>query len=151
MANAFIGIDPGVSGAMALISRTDICVQDWVDGPTVSSVFLDWVLDYEIKLVALELVGSMPKQGVASTFKFGTNYGWWQGILDALRMPYQLVRPQEWQKGIGVAKKSAPDDKPSLLVARRLFPSVDLHLKKHHGRADALLIADWARRRYDGD
>jgi len=36
--------------------------------------------------------------------------------------------------------------KPSLTVARRLFPNLDLHRKADHNRADALLIAEWARR-----
>jgi hypothetical protein len=30
--------------------------------------------------------------------------------------------------------------------AQALFPQIELHLKKHDGRADALLIAEFARR-----
>jgi crossover junction endodeoxyribonuclease RuvC len=145
----YIGIDPGQSGAIALISNKFIKVYDWVDGPSMAGVLMVWSMFYDIKLAALEQVGAMPKQGVSSMFKFGANFGWWQGALDALKLPYVLVRPQTWQKGL-VPKKKDKADKPSLLVARRMFPQVDLSLKKHDGRADALLIADWTKRRYEG-
>jgi len=152
---AYLGIDPGATGAMALLTESSIVfdweiqdweIRDWSDN--MISDLIDFKLKYNIEMAGLEQVGSMPGQGVASTFKFGINYGWWQGALEALGIPYVLVRPQEWQKGV-VPKKKSPSDKPSLLVARRMFPTAELHLQKHHGRADALLIADWVRRRQE--
>ena len=59
---------------------------------------------------------------------------------------YVTPRPQEWQRGI-VDRKAGKDTKAaSLATARRLFPDADLGRKKDHGRADALLLAWWARR-----
>lgn len=141
----FLGIDPGQSGAMALITADESFICDWVDGPTMAAELINWKLRHGIHMAALEHVSAMPGQGVSSMFKFGSNFGWWQGAMEALGIPYELVRPQKWQKGV-VPKKESKSDKPSLLVARRLFPDVELHLKKHHGRADALLIADWLRK-----
>jgi hypothetical protein len=145
--DVFLGIDPGQSGAMAILtSAGDIELKDWAGGPAMVTTLDEWQLIYGVTVAALELVGAAPGQGVVSMFNFGTNYGWWQGLLDARRIPYRLVRPQTWQVGLGIPRKKSKQDKPSLLAARRLFPTAPLALKKHHGRADALLIADWLRR-----
>jgi crossover junction endodeoxyribonuclease RuvC len=102
------------------------------------------LLNHRVQLAVIEHVSAMPGQGVVSMFSFGQNFGWWLGMLEAFNVPTILVRPQAWQKALGVPKKAAKTDKPSLDVARRLFPSVDLHRKKDHGKADALLLAYYA-------
>src|SRR5437879_165134 len=43
---------------------------------------------------AVELNHSMPKQGVSSTFLLGRGMGMWEGLLAALRIPYQFIPPQ---------------------------------------------------------
>jgi len=146
-AQAWIGIDPGKSGALALISSEDQVAEDWPgDAAGAAELLMTWRLEYNVELVALERVGSMPGQGVKSMFSFGENFGTWQGILAALSIPYVMPRPQEWQKGL-VSPSDGVDSKArSLAVARRLFPEVELSRKKDHGRADALLLAWWARR-----
>jgi crossover junction endodeoxyribonuclease RuvC len=89
----------------------------------------------------------MPKQGVSSTFKFGVNFGIWRGILAAYQIPFQLVKPRQWQKGV---IRKADGKMASLIAARRRWPKAELHLKKHHGRADALWIAEWLRTHNQG-
>jgi crossover junction endodeoxyribonuclease RuvC len=143
---AYAGIDPGLSGAVALLPDGELPqVEDWPGDPSAAAdIIRDWSMENEIQLVALEAVSSMPKQGVASTFKFGVNFGAWQGILSALGLPHLMPRPTEWQKGL-VRKSDGADPKArSLAVARRLFPGAELSKKKDHGRADALLLAWWA-------
>lgn len=132
----FCGADPGKTGAIAYFDE---------DGK-----FL-WVDDFEdcfevlcehapsIKCTYLEEVHAMPGQGVSSTFNFGQNFGWWKGVLQALGIPFKTIRPQDWQKGL-VPKRGTLTDKPSLDVARQLYPEAPLSLKKHHNRADAILI-----------
>lgn len=144
---AWIGIDPGKSGAIALIHRDGQIAEDWPgDAAGAAEMLLTWRLEFSIELVALERVHAMPGQGVKSMFSFGQNLGQWQGILAALQIPYVMPRPQEWQRGL-VNPSDGPDAKArSLAVARRLFPDADLSRKKDHGRADALLLAWWARR-----
>ena len=144
---AFVGIDPGASGAMAVLPEGDSpLVEDWPGDPGAAAEILrSWATEYHIQLAALESVHAMPKQGVSSTFRFGVNFGAWQGILSALDLPYLMPRPTEWQKGL-VRKSDGPDPKArSLAVARRLFPDADLSRKKDHGRADSLLLAWWAK------
>lgn len=69
-------------------------------------------------------------------------------VLEALRIPYRYIDSREWQgallpKGLeGPELKSAGKD-----IARRLFPSVEI---KKGMDADALLIAEYARRKNRG-
>ena len=134
----YIGIDPGKTGAMAVLSITGgfLAVHDFEE----SFDELKKLALNQPTMVYLEEVHSMPKQGVASTFAFGENFGWWKGILQAFGVPFKTIRPQDWQKGL-VPKRGTLTDKPSLSVARQLYPEAPLNLKKHHNRADAILIA----------
>ena len=144
---AYCGVDPGQLGAVAVIPEDDMpLVEDWPGDPVAAADILrSWATEYQIQLVALESVHAMPKQGVSSTFKFGVNFGTWQGILSGLGLPYLMPRPTEWQKGL-VRKSDGADPKSrSLAVARRLFPDAELSRKKDHGRADSLLLAWWAK------
>jgi hypothetical protein len=88
----------------------------------------------------------MPEQGVSSSFRFGRGLGLWEGILSAFQIPFVKVTPQRWKKNLldGMGKEKDA----SRLRAQTLFPSLDLSLKKHHGRGDALLLAEFLRRTY---
>lgn len=144
MAITTMGIDPGQTGAAALLVDGQFAdVIDFTDGPVVVARIEAWLDLHTVNLAVLESVGAMPRQGVSSTFKFGANFGWWRGVLDTLAIPYREIRPQIWMKGL-VPPKNMAENKPSLPVARRLFPSASLHLQKHNGRSDALLMAFFA-------
>jgi hypothetical protein len=147
---AYVGIDPGKTGAAALI--TDEGTLDVLDYPGSPSLIVDrfrsWKLSYEIVMVALEKVSARPGQGVVSMFTFGRNLGAWEGILSAFSIPFMMPTPRQWQKGIIDPKAGADSKTRSLNTARRLFPDASLSLKKDHGRADALLLAFWAKRQW---
>jgi hypothetical protein len=66
----------------------------------------------------------------------------WLGLLAALQMPYTAVRPAVWKRALGLGK----DKEACRLGAMLLFPSADLRLKKHHGRAEALLLEFYSQR-----
>lgn len=145
----YIGIDPGKTGALAVIEEGIAFVT-----PFDERGYIDTLLTCDPKqtVVCLEHVHSMPGQGVASVFKFGENFGWIQGVLMALNIPYELVTPQKWKKEF-----SATSDKnTSIDVCKRLFPSVSLKksercTKDNDGFAEALLMAEYARRKFGGD
>ena len=96
-------------------------------------------------LAIIERVGSMPGQGVASTFAFGMATGVAHGVFAALGVPVELVTPQVWKRSLSVPKEKDA----SRLVASRLYPASTAlwQRKKDHNRADAVLIATWAVRR----
>lgn len=143
---ARIGIDPGASGAIAVITDKDTWATTFEDdsvGRTIAETVNSLRFEgYDVQCV-LESVHSFPGQGVASSFKFGRVFGEAIGCLDALEIPYRLVRPQEWQKGIyGLPKKKdgATAHKRFLKQeAQRRFPQCKPTLKT----CDALLIADF--------
>jgi len=145
----YIGIDPGLDGAVAIL---------WASGkiglyrtPTIKvgsrrqyrvgemeGIF--WAIKQN-SFAILESVHSMPKQGVASSFSFGRGFGLWEGILAALGIPYQLVAPQTWK---AVMLRDMPKDKNAAkLQAARLWPELG---KLTHGEAEALLMAEYGRR-----
>ena len=147
----YIGIDPGVSGAIAILAPDGVTFHDM----PILEVKKKQTLDYaglaclrpysSSAFVAVELVGAMPGQGVSSMFKFGQCYGAVLATLATLELPYELVTPPVWKRAyrlIGCEKDE------SRAAALRLFPQCanDLRLKKHHGRADALLLAEYLRR-----
>ena len=100
-------------------------------------------------IVGLELVHSMPNQGVRSMFTFGENFGWIQGVLDTLGLKYELVRPQEWKKHFGLI---GSDKKQSCVKALELEPMLQCKGKRgglQDGICDAYLIARYLKDKYE--
>jgi len=145
-----IGIDPGVNGAIAMYDGYDMWVVTFVDS-TIGKVIAEQVQEamteenWQIK-VYIESVHAFPGQGVASSFKFGKSFGEAIGALDALKVPYELVSPQKWQKTImGLPKKKdgPTEHKRSLKKeADRRFPNAKPTLKT----CDAMLIAEYGHK-----
>ena len=142
----YIGIDPGKSGALAAIDEGAVVLVKF-DEPA----YLDTISDLRNKktFCVLEHVNAMPGQGVTSMFNFGLNFGWIQGVLRANGIPFELVRPQKWKKEFGITS----DKNTSISVAHKLFPEVSFRrtercTKDDDGLAEALLIAEYARRHF---
>jgi Holliday junction resolvasome RuvABC endonuclease subunit len=139
-----LGVDPGaVSGAYALIGPNGLAaIVD--DIPVVDRQVnaVEWsriVKQLKPDVAVVEQVGSMPKQGVSSTFKFGMGCGLIRGVLAAHNVPIISVTPAKWKKHFSLNN----DGEKSRALAIRRFPSASLARKKDHGRAEALLMALW--------
>jgi hypothetical protein len=164
----FIGIDPGLTGALAVLD-SDTKSVSFFDTPTVQMKvgkkiknqqdsyaivsLLRSLTEGKDVMAVIEKVNAMPGQGAGgerqsmgatSAFNFGLGYGQWLGILAALKVPHQQVHPLTWKK-VMMADMGKEKD-ASRVKAMQLFPqsSDGLTRKKDHGRADALLIAAWA-------
>lgn len=133
-----IGIDPGQSGGIVLLTS------DWIlphKMPETERDIVDLMEETKPPRFAfIELVHSMPRQGVASSFKFGRGYGFLRGVLSALSIPFEDVTPQKWQKELRCLTKG--DKNVSRSAAQRLWPEI----KWTHATADAALIAEYGRR-----
>ncbi|GKX40303.1 hypothetical protein SOASR014_40420 [Pectobacterium carotovorum subsp. carotovorum] len=152
MKTAILGIDPGLSGAMALIdgdSGEFIKCEEFeviqvgslkhIDGAQVSNFTKSMTAAGYYIEAYVERVSAMPGQGVSSMFTFG---GASLGILVALgvmAIPFTLVTPPVWKKGVGI--QTGAEKSESLSRARQLFPSASLERNKDHASAEALLIA----------
>jgi Holliday junction resolvasome RuvABC endonuclease subunit len=150
----YLGIDPGFSGAWGLIDHhgqyracgdmhhTDkYLLTQFVFEEIVDALHGD---DHE---VVVETVHSMPKQGVASSFKFGVAYGGAVALAERLNSAWHMVTPQVWKKAL----KLDSDKQKSLDLARQLWPDAPLKRQKDNGRAEALLMAYWLRKEYGHD
>ncbi len=93
----------------------------------------------------IEEVHSMPRDGKASAFSFGKNFGMWLGILTALGIPYEEVLPAKWQAGLKLRVRGMDyrDKKKALKeIAQKKFPELNLTLDT----CDAVLIAEYGCR-----
>jgi crossover junction endodeoxyribonuclease RuvC len=150
-----IGIDPGLSGAVAVISPESLKIFDMptmtverngkakrqVSASELADIFSPY--DSSKCHVYVEKVSAMAGQGVTSVFSFGRSFGMIEGILAAFKLPVTYVAPATWVKAVGRGQgKDA-----SRARAMELFPNnqADFKLKKWDGRADAALIAYWGK------
>lgn len=143
----FIGIDPGKSGALAVIDDEGYVWNTKTFNESDYAIVLNELASAPNVRVVLEHVGAMPGQGSVSMFNFGANFGFIKGLLAANNLPYELVRPQKWKRMFSCTS----DKNTSVEVAHRLFPDVDLRRttrcsKPHDGIAEALLMAEYCRR-----
>jgi crossover junction endodeoxyribonuclease RuvC len=156
MSKYSIGIDPGLSGAIAIISTESLKIFDM---PTMTverngkakrqvsaSELAEMLYLYSGRdcHVYCERVSAMAGQGVTSVFSFGRSFGMIEGILAAFKLPVTFVPPATWVKAVGRGQgKDA-----SRARAMELFPSDQEQFKrvKDDGRADAALIAYWGSR-----
>ena len=142
--HVFLGIDPGASGGIASLAVEG--GQDLIAWKMPETERDTWQLfrfgarEVPVVLAVIEHVHSMPKQGVASSFKFGRSYGFLRACLIASEIPFEEVSPQKWQKELGCL--SHGDKNVTKRRAQQLFPA----LKITHATADAILLAEYARR-----
>ena len=141
-----IAIDPGVSGGIAY--------QD-TDGGVHAMAMPDTVADLRLALATLVCENSvavledLPKfAGRMSASSMGTmfrNFGRIEGILAAFRVRVEYLRPQVWQKALGLGDKKTHGDRWKAHLkgrAQALYPRLDVTLKT----ADALLILEAAKK-----
>ena len=155
--DVIVGIDPGLKGGLSCL---------WVscNGTVIDSDAVPYDIgayhqtialaknNYLNPIVAIEQVHSMPKQGVASTFKFGEQFGILKGLCMGLGVKFITIAPQEWKRGMGLLHQ---DKSASISLAKKLFPGANLRpsarcRKDSDGMAESLLIAEYARRKLCG-
>lgn len=131
-----LGIDPGLSGALAVFNPTTNTVVASENIPTLTlrrNNKLKQTVDIHRLLAStrgialtfpgivamLELVGAMPGQGVSSMFSFGDTNGCIKTAVAAAGIPYSFVTSGVWKKALG-----CPADKDgALLRASQLMPA----------------------------
>ena len=145
-----LGIDPGLSGALARLTASgDLTIWDMpvlqverngrVRRDLDLAVLVATIRQADATEAWLERVGAMPGQGVSSMFAFGRAVGQVEAVITACGLPLSLVTPQVWKRSLTVpAGKDA-----ARLRGSQLMPAYagEWRLAKHDGRAEAALIA----------
>lgn len=163
-----VGIDPGITGALALLGPEGVEAvadmpimasgktgRDKVNPAGVAALLRTWTTNGRAASVACELVNAMPsipdpktgerrQLGAASGFSLGRSLGSIEGAVAGVGLPLELIPPGVWKRYFGLGK----DKEQSRAEALRLYPDVaqELARKKDAGRAEAILIARYAMR-----
>jgi len=165
-----IGIDPGLSGAVAIYDTAEPHKSRFFDIPTIHIKGSKKVVDArkladlvgellfrlptrpdgEVSTImaVVENVHSMPRQ--AGAFAFGLSTGIIHGVLATHGIPFTLVTPAQWKGAMKLHRK--PEEPTSAVknraraLATRLFPHLasEFARVKDDGRAEALLLAVYA-------
>jgi crossover junction endodeoxyribonuclease RuvC len=147
-----LGVDPGIHGGLAIIEINDGAAPKLVDAIDVPVTGVGarervdvlairtWIQTHLPDHAAVERAGSMPRQGVASTFKYGRAVGAIEAVLACCEIPMTVIEPSSWKKFHGLRGK---DKEGGRQRALQLFPAAHALLarKKDHGRGEAALIA----------
>lgn len=150
-----IGIDPGKSGGIAVVTARGAFVfgmrmpitkhgkRDLVDVRRI----VDEVGTRTLDRIVIEQVNAMPGQGVTSMFNFGRHTGAVEGWALGTGRPVSWVTPQVWKKHYGLSR----DKRASLDRARFEFGDSDLwRVLANDGIAEAALVALWWLRTQKG-
>ena len=148
-----IGIDPGLSGAIAILE--DNKVLNIFDMPVMAegkknkrqlnsaqlvNIIRDNTASTDEVAVVVEQVNAMPGQGVTSMFNFGQTFGAIKGVCAALNLPIFFVRPSKWKKHFELINSSKDSSRTKAI---EMYPSLSNQLskKKDVNKSDAILIA----------
>jgi len=149
-----LGVDPGLSGALALYDPAAKTLRALIDMPltyekrrhidTAALANFIEIHAADILFAVIERVHAMPEQGVSSTFRFGDAFGLVCGMCASSNLPVHFVEPAVWKILMGLSHdKNRSRDK-----AMGLFPAhaADFKRKKDDGRAEAALLAYFGER-----
>ena len=145
-----VGIDPGISGAIAFLSDEvetsvhDLPIMEAAVGkkkrnqinPAALKVL---IATYATRpaIVYLEKTHAMPDNGSITAYSQGDTNGCIRAVCACMGFPVEMVAPARWKKHFGLMRS---DKDASRTKAIQLYPDAELHLKKHHNRGEALLI-----------
>ena len=148
-----IGIDPGLSGAIAILENNKVL--NLFDMPVMSegkknkkqlnsshlvNIIKENINQNEEIAVVVEQVNAMPGQGVTSMFNFGQTFGAIKGLCAALELPIYFVRPSKWKKHFELINSSKDASRTKVI---EMYPKLSNQLtkKKDVNKSDAILIA----------
>jgi len=165
----YIGIDPGISGAVAAITEAGDLIaahhiptlqakgkRREVNVGALRTLVTGMIGHGRVKgmighgrvMGAVERVGARPGQGVVSMYRFGKACGLLEGLLLGLGVPYITPLPRSWQAAMLKDVEGETPKIRAVIAASRLWGNLDLTLKKDHNKADAALIAMYARQEH---
>ncbi len=159
--SCFIGIDPGVNGALVALEgklvdvcRGDLSVQEvwgWLCVRAVRGDCFALIEQQTPRPTRFQQNGVWVSTVLASTCVLYGNYERLKGLLVASEIPFEDCPPKRWQEGLKIParEKGETDGKWKGRLRRKateLFPKERVTL----ATCDALLIAEYARRCREG-
>ena len=148
-----IGIDPGLSGAIAILENNKVLNlfnmpvmpegkknKRQLNSALLVDLLRENIASTDEVSVVVEQVNAMPGQGVTSMFNFGQTFGAIKGICAALELPIFFVRPSKWKKYFELINSSKDSSRTKAI---EMYPALSNQLskKKDVNKSDAILIA----------
>ena len=148
-----IGIDPGLSGAIAILENKKVKKlfnmpvmtegkknKRQLNNAQLVKILKDNIMHIGDASIVVEQVNAMPGQGVTSMFNFGQTFGAIKGICAALELPIFFVRPSKWKKHFELINSSKDSSRTKAI---EMYPKLSNQLakKKDVNKSDAILIA----------
>lgn len=151
MSDFVIGIDPGVTGALALLTDKGELI-DVLDMPsladgtkgrsTVNAVLLaELMARWHAREVFCEFVSARPTDGSVQAFAFGKTFGIIHGVCGALSLPINLITPQSWKRFHSIPPGDQKDLARSKAIGKWPAMAERFARKADHNRAESALIA----------
>jgi type IV secretory pathway VirJ component len=165
MSKKYVGIDIGINGGIAVLEDNDVkllqkmpVINTQIDVKALREILEEANKENDCHFV-FEKLGLIYKSSKRTAFSMGYQLGIIEGICVSKNFSYTEVRAVDWQKAIyqGIPEVSKSNGKRdtkamALIAANRIFPSVNFKksqraTKPDDGLIDALLIAEYARRK----
>ena len=174
---AVLGVDPGKTGAVAFLggerfpqghpAHGNVPVPNWVrdmpirrEGKKFSydvvamrgiveeaqqAVYDAGVAGASLRVV-VETTNAFPNMGRSTLWQQAWGIAIWQGLCVGMGLQPHLVHANTWTAALGIR---GSDKAGHLRMARDLYPDMRMSLERQrdHGRADAILVAEWGRGR----
>ena len=134
-----IGIDPGLSGAIAVLEDKKVLGiyempvmaegknKRQLNSAQLVDIIKNNIIESEEIAVVVEQVNAMPGQGVTSMFNFGQTFGAIKGVCAALELPIFFVRPSKWKKYFDLINSSKDSSRTKVI---EMYPSLSSQLTK---------------------
>jgi crossover junction endodeoxyribonuclease RuvC len=144
-----IGIDIGVTGAIALLDETGALLEisdmptlhdgpkgrRAINAPLLAAIIFKSHADHAF----VESVNARPGEGPTGAFAFGRARGVIEGILAAAGLPVSFITPASWKRAVGLTLASKDASRAEAI--RRWPNHAELFARvKDDGRSEAALI-----------
>ena len=129
-----IGIDPGLSGAIAVVQNNKVLAiydmpvmaegkknKKQLNSAQLVNIIRENTENEDEIAVVVEQVNAMPGQGVTSMFNFGQTFGAIKGICAALKLPIFFVRPSKWKKHFELINSSKDSSRTKVIEMYHLW------------------------------
>jgi Holliday junction resolvasome RuvABC endonuclease subunit len=140
----YCGIDPGLSGALAIVETVDDIptLFDAIDMPSTGTgtkarvdviAAAKWIAEHAPSVAYVERSQAYLAQGTSSIFSYGRATGAIETVIALCRIPFVLVEAGVWKRKLHLPGK---DKEASWQKALQLFPAKHALLSrmKEHGR-----------------
>lgn len=159
----YLGIDPGKTGGIVIFSS--------IPGYSPITLISMPQTEHDIWRVfeaiqshgrtvraVIEKVWGMPNQSSVAMFNFGHGYGNLRMALTAISAEWEEITPQAWMKALAIPSGKKGEDKGTKKLklkvkAQQLYPRLSIWDEakyKQMAICDALLIATYCKRKYEG-